>query len=135
LLRLYRRLRIVLRRRRHDLTSLVLSISQKLSYGRGYLLADSSEYLSPLFGGLCDGCGILETPMDESDCSGPTRATLFVAIAHRDHIVDGLRRILRDVLRSVTGDVDPDFSHGVDRSGVQADRLRASTAHVIAVAR
>ena len=55
----------------------------------------------PLFGRLCDGCRIVETPMDESNVSGPTRATTFGAIAHRDYIVDGLRRILRDVLGSV----------------------------------
>jgi hypothetical protein len=73
--------------------------------------------------------------MDESNGSGPTRATLFGAIAHRDHIVDGLRRILRDVLGSVMCDVDPDLGHGLDRSGVQADWLRASTAHVITIAR
>lgn len=39
--------------------------------------------------------------MDEVNGSGPTRTTFLGAIAHRDHIVDGLRRMLRDVLGSV----------------------------------
>jgi hypothetical protein len=32
--------------------------------------------------GLCDGFRIVETPMAESNCSGPTRATLFGATEH-----------------------------------------------------
>jgi len=67
--------------------------------------------LSALFGGLCGGCRIIEISMDESNGSAPTRATLFGAIAHRDYIVDGLRRILCGVLESVMGDVDPDLGH------------------------
>ncbi len=43
LLRLYRRLRLVLRGRRHDLTSLLISTCQKLSNGRGNLVADTAK--------------------------------------------------------------------------------------------
>ena len=42
---------------------------QELANGRSNLVSDSSEYLSPLFGELCDGCRIVETPMDESNDS------------------------------------------------------------------
>ncbi len=55
---------------------------QELANADSDLVANSSEYLSPLFGGLCDGGGVIETPMDESNGSGPTWAALFGAVAN-----------------------------------------------------
>ena len=40
------------------------------------------ECLSALFGGLCGGCRIIETSMDESNCSGANEGQLSLARSH-----------------------------------------------------
>lgn len=88
------------------------------------LVTDTSKDMSALRR-IRHGSRVIKTPVQQLSSPRPARTTFLGSIADGDDVVERLREKLRGMLRSVTGDIDPDFRHRVDCPRIQPNRMSA----------